>query len=128
MHAQEKDLDQALLAAAGFGATGADIFNKGGPYLARGAKDLVPTAQLLDTYSPELFCTIRNFHDSEPKVAAFTSPYSLRSETEIFSGLGLALSPPGLGLTASFAWGCSGWPAWSVARPTRTSIPRTCRG
>jgi phospholipid/cholesterol/gamma-HCH transport system substrate-binding protein len=101
IHAQEKDLDQALLAAAGFGATGADIFNRGGPYLARGAKDLVPTAKLLDTYSPELFCSVRNLHDSEPKVAAFTSPYSLRSETEIFSGLGLALSLPGLGITAA---------------------------
>jgi phospholipid/cholesterol/gamma-HCH transport system substrate-binding protein len=101
IHAQEKDLDRALLAAAGFGATGADIFNRGGPYLARGAKDLVPTAQLLDTYSPELLCTVRNLHDVEPKVAAFTSPYSLRSETEIFSGLGLALSLPGLGITAA---------------------------
>ena len=101
IHAQEKDLDRALLAAAGFGATGADIFNRGGPYLARGAKDLVPTAQLLDTYSPELVCSLRNLHDGEPKVAAFTSPYSLRSETEIFSGLGLALSLPGLGITAA---------------------------
>jgi phospholipid/cholesterol/gamma-HCH transport system substrate-binding protein len=101
IHAQEKDLDRALLAAAGFGATGADIFNRGGPYLARGAKDLVPSAQLLDTYSPALFCTVRNLHDVEPKVAAFTSPYSLRSETEIFSGLGLALSLPGLGITAA---------------------------
>jgi phospholipid/cholesterol/gamma-HCH transport system substrate-binding protein len=101
IHAQEKDLDRALLAAAGFGATGADIFNRGGPYLARGAKDLVPSAQLLDTYSPELFCTVRNLHDVEPKVAAFTSPYSLRSETELFSGLGLALSLPGLGITAA---------------------------
>jgi phospholipid/cholesterol/gamma-HCH transport system substrate-binding protein len=101
IHAQEKDLDQALLAAAGFGATGAEIFNKGGPYLARGAKDLVPTAQLLDTYSPEVFCSLRNLHDAEPKVAAFTSPYSLRSETELFSGLGLALGLPGLGITAA---------------------------
>src|SRR6201988_3219979 len=91
VHQQEDDLDQALLAAAGFGHTGADIFNRGGPYLARGAADLVPSAQLLDTYSPELFCPIRNLHDSDPKVAAFTSPYSLRSETEILSGLGLAL-------------------------------------
>jgi phospholipid/cholesterol/gamma-HCH transport system substrate-binding protein len=102
VHAQEKDLDQALLAAAGFGATGAEIFNKGGPYLARGAKDLVPTAQLLDTYSPELFCSVRNLHDGEPKVAAFAggaNGYSLRSETEIFSGLGLALGLPGLGMT-----------------------------
>jgi phospholipid/cholesterol/gamma-HCH transport system substrate-binding protein len=101
LHAQEKDLDQALLAAAGFGNTGADIFNRGGPYLARGAADLVPTAQLLDTYSPELFCTARNLHDAEPKVAAATSPYSLRSDTAFLGGLGLALSLPGLGLTAA---------------------------
>jgi phospholipid/cholesterol/gamma-HCH transport system substrate-binding protein len=102
IHAQEKDLDRALLSAAGFGATGAEIFNRGGPYLARGAKDLVPSAQLLDTYSPEVYCSIRNLHDGEPKVAAFAggrNGYSLRSETEIFSGLGLALSLPGLGLT-----------------------------
>jgi phospholipid/cholesterol/gamma-HCH transport system substrate-binding protein len=102
IHAQEKDLDRALLSAAGFGATGADIFNRGGPYLARGAADLVPSAQLLDTYSPEVYCSIRNLHDGEPKVAAFAggrNGYSLRSETEIFSGLGLALSLPGLGLT-----------------------------
>src|SRR5246127_498133 len=102
IHAQEKDLDRALLSAAGFGATGAEIFNRGGPYLARGAKDLVPSAQLLDTYSPEVYCAIRNLHDGEPKVAAFAggrNGYSLRSETEIFSGLGLALSLPGLGLT-----------------------------
>lgn len=102
IHQNEKELDQALLAAAGFGHTGADIFNRGGPYLARGAADLVPSAQLLDTYSPEVYCAIRNLHDAEPKVAAFAggfNGYSLRSETEIFSGLGLALSLPGLGLT-----------------------------
>ncbi|WP_156745446.1 MCE family protein, partial [Mycobacterium sp. 1165178.9] len=34
INAQQKDLDQALLSAAGFGNTGADLFNKGGPYLA----------------------------------------------------------------------------------------------
>jgi phospholipid/cholesterol/gamma-HCH transport system substrate-binding protein len=102
IHQQENDLDQALLAAAGFGHTGADIFNRGGPYLARGAADLVPSAQLLDTYSPEVYCAIRNLHDGEPKVAAFAgggNGYSLRSESEIFSGLGLTLSLPGLGLT-----------------------------
>src|SRR6201996_1032230 len=102
IHQQENQLDQALLAAAGFGHTGADIFNRGGPYLARGAADLVPSAQLLDTYSPEVYCSIRNLHDGEPKVAAFAgggNGYSLRSETEIFSGLGLTLSLPGLGLT-----------------------------
>jgi phospholipid/cholesterol/gamma-HCH transport system substrate-binding protein len=104
LHKQEGDLDAALLAAVGFGNTGADIFNRGGPYLARGAADLVPTAQLLDTYSPELFCTIRNYHDVEPKVAAFTGGvggYSLRTESKALSGLGFVLSLPGLGATVA---------------------------
>ncbi|HEY2502914.1 MAG TPA: MCE family protein [Mycobacterium sp.] len=66
---QQHDLDAALLAAVGAGNTGEDIFARGGPYLVRGAADLVPTATLLDTYSPEVFCMIRNFHDAAPKVA-----------------------------------------------------------
>jgi phospholipid/cholesterol/gamma-HCH transport system substrate-binding protein len=92
---QQKDLDQALLSAAGFGNTGADIFERGGPYLARGSADLVPTAQLLDTYSPELYCTIRNYHDIEPTARTFLggNGYSLNTETEALSGLGLILNP-----------------------------------
>jgi phospholipid/cholesterol/gamma-HCH transport system substrate-binding protein len=92
---QQKDLDQALLAAAGFGNTGADIFQRGGPYLARGAADLVPSAQLLDTYSPALYCTIRNYHDIEPKARTFLAGngYSLNAHTELLSGLGLTLNP-----------------------------------
>ncbi len=92
---QQKDLDQALLSAAGFGNTGADIFERGGPYLARGAQDLVPTAQLLDTYSPEIFCTLRNYHDIEPKAATFLggNGYSLAAHTQALSGLGLLLNP-----------------------------------
>lgn len=62
------DLDAALLAAAGLGSTGGDVFGRGGPYFARAAADLVPTAQLLDEYSPEVFCTIRNFHDVAPRI------------------------------------------------------------
>jgi len=67
---QQGELDAALLAAVGAGKTGEDIFARGGSYLARGAADLVPTAALLDTYSTELFCTVRNFHDAAPKIAA----------------------------------------------------------
>ncbi|PBA09093.1 MCE family protein [Mycobacterium avium] len=96
INAQQKDLDQALLSAAGFGNTGADLFNKGGPYLARGAQDLVPTAQLLDTYSPELFCTVRNYHDIVPITGASEggfNGYSLNMNTEVTSGLGLLLNP-----------------------------------
>jgi phospholipid/cholesterol/gamma-HCH transport system substrate-binding protein len=66
---QQSELDAALLAAVGAGQAGEDIFKRGGPYLARGATDLVPTAALLDTYSAALFCTVRNFHDAAPKIA-----------------------------------------------------------
>ncbi len=95
INAQQKNLDQALLSAAGFGNTGADIFKRGGPYLARGSQDLVPTSELLDTYSPELFCTVRNYHDIEPKAREFLggNGYSLNTHTELMSGLGLFLNP-----------------------------------
>lgn len=82
---QQGDLDAALLAAVGVGHAGEDIFARGGPYLARGAADLVPTADLLDTYSPELFCMIRNFHDAAPEVAkaAGGNGYSLAAAGSI---------------------------------------------
>jgi phospholipid/cholesterol/gamma-HCH transport system substrate-binding protein len=48
---------------------GGEIFERGGPYLARAAADLVPTSALLDTYSPEIFCTIRNYRDASFKAA-----------------------------------------------------------
>lgn len=82
----ESDVDAALLAAVGFGDTGADIFERGGPYLIRGAEDLTITAKLLDNYSPEFFCTLRNFHDVAPKVGATfggANRYSLRTSTTI---------------------------------------------
>jgi phospholipid/cholesterol/gamma-HCH transport system substrate-binding protein len=95
INAQQKDLDQALLSAVGFGNTGADVIGRGGPYLARGAADLVPSAQLLDTYSPALYCTLRNYHDIEPKAAQFLggNGVSLNAHTELLSGLGLFLNP-----------------------------------
>jgi phospholipid/cholesterol/gamma-HCH transport system substrate-binding protein len=89
LNEQQGNIDQALMAAVGFGNTGGDIFERGGPYLVRGTQDLIPTSQLLDTYSPALFCTLRNFHDVEPKVAASLggNGYSLRTLSEIM-GLG----------------------------------------
>jgi phospholipid/cholesterol/gamma-HCH transport system substrate-binding protein len=82
---RQGDLDAALLAAVGAGRTGQDIFTRGGPYLVRGAADLVPTAALLDSYSPEIFCTIRNIHDAAPLVAnaAGGNGYSLASAGSI---------------------------------------------
>jgi phospholipid/cholesterol/gamma-HCH transport system substrate-binding protein len=64
------DLDAALLAAVGFGNTGADVFGRSGPFLERGAADLVRTSETLNEYSPALFCTVRNFATAAPKVAS----------------------------------------------------------
>ncbi|MCV7038721.1 MCE-family protein MCE1A [Mycolicibacterium moriokaense] len=58
---QRADLDAALLAAAGFGDTGADVVGRGSPYLVRGLADLVTTTDTLNTYSPEFLCSIRNY-------------------------------------------------------------------
>jgi len=65
----QANLDAALMAAIGFGNTGGDIFERGGPYLRRGLQDLIPTSRLADDYSPELLCFVRNLHDLAPKVA-----------------------------------------------------------
>ena len=54
------DLDAALLAAAGVGNTAGDVFERGEPYFVRGQADLIPTAQVLDKYSPQFYCQLRN--------------------------------------------------------------------
>jgi phospholipid/cholesterol/gamma-HCH transport system substrate-binding protein len=69
----QAELDAALLAAVGFANTGNDIFTRARPFLERLTADLKPTAKLLDTYSPQAFCTIRNFADVAPKVAQLES-------------------------------------------------------
>ncbi|MGH3643052.1 MAG: MCE family protein, partial [Mycobacterium sp.] len=82
---QQGNLDAALMASIGFGNTGADIFERGGPYLVRGAKGLLPTSQLLDEYSPALFCTVRNYHDVAPKIAESVGGkgYSIRLRDQL---------------------------------------------
>jgi phospholipid/cholesterol/gamma-HCH transport system substrate-binding protein len=107
---QQKDLDSALLSAAGFGNTGADLFARGGPYLARGSADLVPSAQLLDTYSPAIYCTLRNYHDIEPKAASFLggNGYSLNAHTQALSGLGLVANPLSLAAVGLLTMGLGG--------------------
>ena len=119
---QQGDLDAALLAAVGAGRTGEDIFTRGGPYLVRGAADLVPTAALLDSYSPELFCTVRNFHDAAPKIAAAAggNGYSLSAAGTI---LGRAQS---LCLSGQSAAGeRSRWTRWTRRAAGKRS-PRSC--
>jgi phospholipid/cholesterol/gamma-HCH transport system substrate-binding protein len=73
LNRHQAQLDAALLAAIGFANSGNDIFTRSRPYLKRLATDLLPTAHLLDTYSPQVFCTIRNFADLAPKVAVLES-------------------------------------------------------
>ncbi|BBX10629.1 MCE family protein [Mycolicibacterium aichiense] len=84
LNAQQRDLDAALLASTGFGNTGADIFERGGPYFVRGQADLVPTAQLLDTYSPQLYCQIKGEAEALPQAldAFGGNGYSLDTVTE----------------------------------------------
>src|SRR5262245_27902259 len=98
LNEQQGNVDQALMGAVGFGNTGGDIFERGGPYLVRGTQDLIPTTQLLDTYSPEIFCTIRNYHDVQPKVAATLggNGYSLRTIQEIVSAANAYVYPDNL--------------------------------
>ncbi|MGK2881736.1 MAG: MCE family protein [Mycobacterium sp.] len=82
----ERDtLDRALLAAVGFGNTGADVFGRGAPYLVRGAADLRPTADLLNEYSPEVVCTVRGLKEAVPLVngALGANGYSLAANVAI---------------------------------------------
>ena len=84
------DIDSALMAAIGFGNTAADSFERGGPYLVRGAADFVPTTKLLDDYRGMIFCTLRNFHDIEPRVheAFGSNGYSLATSSGTIAGAG----------------------------------------
>ncbi len=85
LNQQRGELDAALLASIGFGNTGADVFERGAPYLVRGQADLVPSAQLLDKYSPELYCSIRNIAEVGPAAEASFggNGYSLNTVTEL---------------------------------------------
>ncbi|CAN5812441.1 MCE family protein [soil metagenome] len=83
---QQKDLDATLLAAIGFAGTGADVLDRSRPALVQTLAQLAPTSALLDTYSPELFCTIRNVAQVAPAVAAAEGTgngYSLQAHTQV---------------------------------------------
>ena len=84
------DIDSALMAAIGFANTAAESFDRGGPYLVRGAADFVPTTKLLDDYRGMIFCTLRNFHDIEPRVhdAFGSNGYSLATSSGTIAGAG----------------------------------------
>jgi phospholipid/cholesterol/gamma-HCH transport system substrate-binding protein len=71
LNEQRGNLDQALMSAVGFGNTGGDVLERGGPYFVRGTNDLISVSEILDRHSPALFCTIRNWHDAEPAFTEF---------------------------------------------------------
>ena len=98
LNAQRGDLDAALLAAAGFGNTGADVIERGAPYFVRAMSDLIPTSQLLNTYSPELFCMIRNYADLVPLAnSSFGgNGYSLDTNAELLGAPNAYVYPENL--------------------------------
>jgi phospholipid/cholesterol/gamma-HCH transport system substrate-binding protein len=98
LNEQQHNLDAALLAAAGIGNTGADIFTRAKPYFVRASADLLPTARLLDEYSPELFCTLRNLHDVAITAAAALggNGISLYGGGEIVGGINPYVYPDNL--------------------------------
>ena len=87
---RRSDVDAALMGALGFADAGADTFKRSGPYLVRGAADLVSTSKLLDYHSPALFCTIQNFSEVQPRVAKTLggNGYSLTGGGGILGGAG----------------------------------------
>jgi len=98
LNSQRGDLDAALLAAAGFANNGADVFERGMPYFVRAMSDLLPTTQLLNTYSPELFCSIRNYANLVPAAnASFGgNGYSLNTVSELIGAPNAYVYPENL--------------------------------
>jgi phospholipid/cholesterol/gamma-HCH transport system substrate-binding protein len=84
------DIDEALMAALGFADAAADSFERGGPYLVRGAADLVVTTKLLEDYRGMIFCTFRKFSDVQKRAAAVLggNGYSLASSSGTLAGAG----------------------------------------
>jgi phospholipid/cholesterol/gamma-HCH transport system substrate-binding protein len=77
---QQANLDATLMGAVGFGNTAGDVLERGAPYFVRGTEDLLTTTQILDEYSPMLYCLIRKDANVAPKVAASVggNGYSIR--------------------------------------------------
>jgi len=84
------DIDEALMAAVGFASDAADSFERGGPYLVRGAADLIPTTKLLDDYRGMIFCAIRKIAAAQKRSAAVVggNGYSLATSSGTIGGGG----------------------------------------
>ncbi len=95
---QRGNIDQALMSAVGFGNTGGDILERGGPYLVRGAQDLLPTSALLNKYAPELDCMFRGFAAGAPAAAKGLggNGYSLAMHMELVGAANQYVYPDNL--------------------------------
>lgn len=95
---QQAQVDAALLAAIGFGDNAAESLGRGSASAVRVAADLVPTSALLNRYSPELFCTIRNAAELVPAaLSAFGgNGYSLSAHTSLVAAPNPYLYPDNL--------------------------------
>lgn len=99
LNEQQQQLDATLLAAIGFANTGADVVDRSRQQLAATLTQLAPTSGVLDTYSPELFCSIRNAAQVAPAVAAAEGTgngYSLRVHTQVVGGTNPYVFPENL--------------------------------
>jgi phospholipid/cholesterol/gamma-HCH transport system substrate-binding protein len=99
LNKQQKDLDATLVAAVGFANTGADVIDRSRTHLVQTLSELAPTTELLNTYSPELFCSIRNAAEVAPVVAAAEGTrdgYSLRVHTQVVGGANPYVYPDNL--------------------------------
>lgn len=132
---EQDSLDAALLATLGFAESGADTVERSTPFLVRGQADLTSTAELLDEYSPALFCTIRNYHDVAPKVSAALGKngYAAVTSTELLGGAAPYVYPDNLPRTNARggpggAPGCwqpitrDLWPAPALVMDTGASV------
>ena len=126
---QQKDLDQALLAAAGFGNTGADIFET--RRAVSGARRRRPGAhraaaghlQPGDVLHPAQLPRHRTQGRLLPRRQRLLAERPHRGAI----GPGPAGRTPSRRWPRSPAWSAA-WPAWSAERRTPIPIPRTCRG
>ncbi|OPX05324.1 MCE family protein [Mycobacterium sp. AT1] len=99
LNTQQKDLDATLLSAIGFSNTGTDVLNKSQPHLAQTLLQLAPVSALLDTYSPELACAIRNAGQVQPAVGASEgggNGYSVKVHTQLVGGANPYVFPDNL--------------------------------
>ena len=92
LNEQQGNIDQALMAAVGFGNTGGDIFERGGPYLhARRRETWCPPRRCSTSTAPRCSARSATTTTSNPRSPASLggNGYSLRTHSELL-GLGTA--------------------------------------